>query len=227
MLTPILSQFDELVEKGIQVIPLWHNTKVPMCKGWTNWDKDASRETLQRWPEANIGILLGKVIDVEGDSRAANDKILSLIGNYPHPSYNSTKSIHHLFLNPDPKLNILKHRDIEFRAHKHQSVLPPSHHQGVHYQWTDVCEFPIPEMPESLYQFYKTIKKAKRRKVIKPGHIMVRCGKCAKKNFVHKKRFELELSVFKKLGDKWQCRYCRELDLRPICRVNRKYNKGD
>lgn len=225
-MTPILSQFDELVGKGLQVIPLWHNSKVPICKGWTNWDKNSSRETLQRYPEANIGLLLGVIIDVEGDSREANDKILSLIGDYPHPSYISTKSIHHLFSNPDPMLRILKYRDIEFRGHRHQSVLPPSHHQGVHYQWADSCEFPIPEMPEKLLQFYRNLKRGK-HKGVKPGYVMVRCAKCMKKNFIHKKRFSLELTVFKRLGCRWECHHCRELDLRPICRGNRKYNKGE
>lgn len=226
MLTPILRQFDELVGRGIQVIPLRFNSKVPMCKGWTTWDRQNARETLQRFPEANIGILLGNIIDVEGDSREANDRILNLIGDYPHPSYCSTKSIHHLFLNPDPTLKILKYRDMEFRGFKHQSVLPPSRHEGIHYQWTDSCEFPVPEMPKELLQFYRNLKKGKQR-IVKPGHVMVRCAKCGKKNFLHKKRFGLELTIFKRLAKKWECKQCRELDLRPFCRENRKYTKGD
>jgi len=226
MQTPILKQFDSLVDMGLQVIPLRFNSKIPMCKGWTTWNKTECRETLQRFPEANIGILLGQIIDVEGDSRQANNRILSLIKDYPHPSYTSTKSIHHLFLNPDPDLKILKYDDIEFRAHKHQSVLPPSHHQGIHYEWVDNSMFPIPEMPEELYRFYLKLKRGN-RKFIKPGNLMVRCILCGKKCFVNKKRFRLELDIFKRLGLRWQCQSCRELDLRPICRGNRKYLKGE
>lgn len=217
-MTKILDQFDQLVERGLQVIPIWTNSKVPMQKGWLNWNLQSCRETFQRYPESNMGLLLGDIIDVEGDSEAANDFLLDVIGDYPHPSYTSSRSIHHLFRNPDPDLRIIRHEDIEFRGHKHQSVLPPSHHQGISYNWRE-CNFPIPEMPKSLLKFYFNIKYGKRKK---RGHVGVWCAKCNSKVYIHKKRFNMELSVFKKLHTAWECKKCRVLDLRPICRMNSK-----
>lgn len=213
-----LEHFDELVNGGLQVIPLWENSKVPMCKGWTTWNKLQCREVVERYPEANIGLLLGDIVDVEGDSQSANDTIVELIGNYSHPCYMSTKSIHHLFLNPDPDLQIVKFQNIEFRGYKHQSVLPPSHHQGVSYEWINSC-FPIPEMPVRLSNFYRKIRDGKsNKKSIKSGYISIYCANCHKKSFIHKSRFNLELESFKKVHMKWECRKCRIVDIRSICR---------
>lgn len=213
--TPIVEQFDELVGYGLQVIPLWENSKAPMCKGWTIWNYRQNREVLQRYPDANIGLLLGDIVDVEGDSEYANRTILKLIGNYPHPCYKSTKSIHHLFVNPDPDLRIVKHQDIEFRGFKHQSVLPPSHHQGVSYEWVS-NQFPIPEMPIQLANFYRKLRDKKR--IIRPGYMPIRCAKCYKRSFINRQRFSLELEAFKKLQMPWECRKCRVIDVRPLCR---------
>lgn len=217
-----LVHFDELVDNGLQVIPLWENSKIPMCKGWTTWNKLQCREVIQRYPEANIGMLLGNIVDVEGDSQSANDTISNLIGDYPHPCYMSTKSIHHLFINPDPDLQIIKFQDIEFRGYKHQSVLPPSHHQGVHYEWINSC-FPIPEMPVRLSNFYRKIRdKTLNKKAKHIGCMSVYCANCSKKSFIHKTRFNLELESFKKVQMKWECRKCRIIDIRSICKDIRK-----
>lgn len=217
--TPIVHYFDELVENGLRVIPLWENSKIPMCKGWTTWTQRSNREVLERYPDANIGLLLGDVVDVEGDTEAANNYILDLIKDYPHPSYVSTKSIHHLFINPDPELTILKFKNIEFRGHSHQSVLPPSHHQGIFYEWVN-STFPIPPMPDRLLSFYQSLKKGK--KPIWSNYMTIRCGKCQTKSFINKKRFSLELKVFNKFYMNWECTKCRIIDVRHGCRELRK-----
>lgn len=217
----ILNHFDALTDRGLKIIALRENSKVPMCKGWTqNWDRDETREKLMRFPDANLGVLLGDIVDVEGDSEQANQEILELIGDYPHPAYQSTKSIHHLFRNPDPCLNHFRWGKMEFRGHGHQSVIPPSQHEGIVYRWLKQFKFPVPEMPERLQSFYFA-KKKKRKVVIKPGHMKIRCGRCEQTCYLHKKRFDLELQTFRLLDSKWECQDCRVIDLRPACRIIR------
>lgn len=218
----VLKHFDLLVEQGLKIIPLRENTKSPICKGWPNWDYSTNRSILQRFPNSNIGILLGDIIDVEGDSEEANKRINDLIGDYSHPSYTSFKSTHHLFKNPDPKLTIFKFEEIEFRGHRHQSVLPPSSlPNGVVYKWLRGSKFPIPEMPPKLLNFYRNLRRSKYSK-LKPNHLRVRCANCNKFSFIHQKRFDLELQALKTIGLRWKCQECREFDLRPMCRKIRK-----
>lgn len=215
----VLDYFDALTAKGLKIIPLKENSKAPLCKGWvSNWDREASREKLRIFPNCNIGLLLGEIIDVEGDDEQANRLIDDLVGDYPHPVYSSTKSKHHLFLSPDQNLRIFKVGQIEFRGHGHQSVLPPSNHQGVVYKWLQKFQFPVPDMPESLTNFYCKHRFGER---VKPGHIRVWCGECQEKRFLHRKRFNLELQVFRALDSKWLCHNCRPLDIRRACRLVR------
>lgn len=221
----LLDHFDALTSRGLKVIPLRENSKVPLCRRWTqDWNREESRAKLQMFPQANIGLLLGDIVDVEGDSEQANRIVVDLIGDYPHPAYTSTKSIHHLFLTPEPTLRIFKVGDIEFRGHGHQSVLPPSSHFGTAYKWLKSFQFPVPEMPEPLLAFYR---KHKLGRSIKPGHMEVPCAQCGKKCFLHHKRFDLELEAFHLLGSRWLCQSCRPIDLRPACRLLRRGVSGD
>lgn len=215
----ILEHFDALTERGLQVIPLWQNSKIPLCKSWTKeWDLGKNREKLQQHPEANIGVLLGEVIDVEGDSKHANDVILDIIEDYPHPCYQSSRSIHHLFQSPHRDLRIFKCGKIEFRGYGHQSVLPPSQHQGFHYRWISSSPFPVPPMPPKLWNFLQKRWGIKSQKKCKTNHKKVWCDVCDKKQYVHKKRLGLEIQVFQSLGQKWECQKCRTIDLRPLVR---------
>lgn len=210
--------FDLLVSQGLQVIPLWKNTKIPMLDEWTKrrWEQAAMRRRLERSPDANLGLLLGDIIDVEGDSPEANAIVTRLIGDYPHPCYKSTKSIHHLFLTPDPTLRRVVFQDIEFRGFGHQSVLPPSVIDDVRYQWLDNFKFPVPPMPDRLLSFYRKITTKKSR--LKPGHMKIACATCRESQFLHKKRFNLELMAFKERQLRWSCQECRTIDLRAACR---------
>ena len=140
-----------------------------------------------------------------------------MIGDYPHPLYVSTRSTHHLFITPDPKLKIFKFQNIEFRGYGHQSVLPPSEFYGKIYRWLSTAQFPVPGMPKRLLKFYHKITGFKDD--IKPTHIKIYCAKCRKKYFLHRKRWLLELKAFQQLSLKWECQKCRSVDLRPLCRV--------
>lgn len=222
----ILKVFDVLVGHNLQPIVLRPKSKIPVQKAWNEqWNEKSNRDLFKHIENANVGLLLGKVIDVEGDTLAANQTVSRLIGDYPHPSYRSRKSVHHLFLTPDPELRIVKYKGIEFRGQGHQSVLPPSvMEDGLSYEWINFT-FPIPEMPQALLSFFDNVRKKKQkgRVVIKPDHMYVSCAACRKKDFIHKKRFELELIAFQvDVNSGWHCHNCRKLDLRQRCREIRK-----
>jgi len=225
----ILKTFDIFVGNDLYPIALRSNSKIPIQKAWNeNWDEKSNRDLLKGVAGANIGLLLGKVIDVEGDTKKANQIVNRLIGDYPHPCYRSRKSIHHLFLNPDPELRIITHKGIEFRGFGHQSVLPPSQIDDVNYGWIHLA-FPIPEMPETLRSFFDNLrlKRKKAKALIKPEHMFVACAACRKKRFIHKRRFQLELIAFRELDTAWTCQDCRTVDLRDRCRQIRRVLKNN
>lgn len=216
-----LRHFDILSRYGLKAIPLRPCSKIPVCRGWTNYNPELARSLIERNPEYNVGILLGEIIDVEGDSEHANKTIINLIGDCPHPTYKSARSTHHLFQNPDPDLTILKFQQIEFRADRHQSAVPPSVMQdGVVYRWLEETVFPIPPMPERLLRFYHELQRT--RPALKPGHCKTTCFECQKQSYIHRKRLQLEITAFKGLGLRWTCHDCRKVDLRPLCRKLRK-----
>jgi hypothetical protein len=214
-----LKHFDLLCKHGMQVIPLLTGAKKPIQDGWQlGYDQAQCRAYFERNPSMNMGLRLGNIVDVEGDSPHANALVNDLIGDYPHPSYTSRKSIHHLFLTPDPKLARIVFQDVEFRGHKHQSVLPPSVVGEIQYKWKTVV-FPIPPMPDRLLGFFKKVQRKRVDKNhIKPGHMKLPCFTCRKDQFLHRKRFQEELAVFKSFGQPWQCQKCRAIDVRPMAR---------
>ena len=218
-----IEHFDYMVSKGFEVIPVHPGTKRPRLRRWQDvrYSSPEMRSLFERFPDSNLGLRLGEIVDVEGDTASANRKIAELIGDYRHPQYTSRRSSHHLFLSPDPDLRLQKKDGIEFRGHGHQSLLPPSSHAGVSYVWIDDAGFKIPAMPPRLLSYLRSISK-KRRRHIKPGHIACWCSTCGDRSVLHKKRWKLELSSFASLGEKWQCRSCRTVDLREACRALRR-----
>ena len=73
----ILKHFDILTKHNLKVIPLRENTKIPICKNWNvDWNLKNSRNKLTQMPNSNIGLLLGDIVDVEGDDEKANQTIL-------------------------------------------------------------------------------------------------------------------------------------------------------
>ncbi len=234
----IIEYFDCYVRLNLKPIAVYKESKVPVGKNWNLQYSSEYWRDLVKNGDYNIGILLGDIVDVEGDTDEANAAILEMIGGVSHPSYRSSKSIHHLFINPDKNLTRITHNGIEFRAYKHQSVVPPSFHiDGSDYRWIKDSKFPIPEMPKKLLDYYFEIKSKKSKPKIacrndnnvihrknknKKGYVKTHCNNCKKEFFTHKKRLILETQSFMSHGFNWQCRKCRPIDVREDCREIRK-----
>lgn len=228
-MTKILQYFDSYVRAGFKPIALYDSSKIPVEK---KWNSEWSTHRWRRYFESgsyNMGFLLGEILDVEGDTEEANSILTNLIGNTPHPHFQSHKSTHHLFLNPDKKLTRISRDGIEFRAFNHQSVVPPSTHDlGHDYRWLSGSCGTVPEMPKDLLKFYYDFKskyglkqKTKNKSSNKSGFEKTQCNKCCKLFFIHRKRLFLEVKAFKKLDQSWMCHKCRKHDLRQLCRVIR------
>jgi hypothetical protein len=231
----MLEWFDRYVAVGLRPIAVYRDTKRPVGDNWNkNWSVDRWRGYF-RTGGYNMGLLLGDIIDVEGDTPEANDLLERMIDGLPHPQFRSCKSVHHLFRNPDPNLTRFVCAGIEFRGHLHQSVAPPSvHESGVSYGWLTETKFPIPKLPDELLQFYLDNRKARpvRKKVekgppprrrTKSGHKRTQCRVCEGWFYVHKKRLILEVRSFREIyGLPWMCHGCRELDMRGHCRQLRR-----
>jgi hypothetical protein len=223
----LLKYFDLYTLKGMQIIPVYKNSKVPVGKNWNrNWNKEKCREMIATG-NYNLGILLGDIVDVEGDTPEANDLLTRMIDGLPHPMYRSSRSIHHLFINPDPHLTATRFQDIEFRGQLHQSVLPPSTHEdGTGYLWLRGTSLDIPDMPQELRDFY-----FKNRREVRPRYFFRRgpkplphglkkttCSCCGKVEVIHKKRLMLEVRAFAEHHLPWMCHCCRKMDVREACR---------
>ena len=172
-------------------------------------------------------MLLGDIIDVEGDSKEANDLLIKLIGDIPHPTFKSSKSIHHLFKNPLPNINRFVYGKIEYRAYGHHSVVPPSTHEsGSSYEWLNHNRLVFPELPKQLIDFYEQNKKekykTKPKDKCKLNHCKTECKICKQYFYIHKKRLFLEVKAFQELGVLWSCRKCRKNDIRDLCRKVRQ-----
>lgn len=213
--------FDLYVQTGLQVIALYPETKIPIGNNWNGpWNAKRNRELFAQVPNANMGVLLGNIVDVEGDTVEANEYLAELIGETAHPNYLSSRSHHHLFLSPDPQLTRVVFDGIEFRGHRHQSAIPPSvHRDGNPYLWLGKTKFPVPPMPEKLLHIYEQqLRKAQPKHRLKPGHTKRSCSGCGEFEYLHKARLRLEITAFRELGLSWFCHDCRTVDVRDACR---------
>jgi hypothetical protein len=233
-----LKYFDLYVTAGLKPIAVYKETKQPVGYNWNrNWNPEKWREYFQDDNDLySMGILLGNIVDVEGDTEEANKMLFDLVGDIPHPMYKSSRSIHHLFQTPDLTLTKSTYQGIEFRGFLHHSVVPPSIHiSGSQYKFLRGTKFPIPEMPLELMRFYfdhkiKSIKPRTPKKVVKkkPGYINTQCKICYKTTEIHKKRLSLEVQAFQFYGLPWNCHKCRKIDVREDCRrIRKEMEHGD
>jgi hypothetical protein len=205
-----------------KVIPIFSRSKIPVTKKWNGkYNREWSRSYVSANPMCNIGLLLGDIVDVEGDTPEANALLIDMLKGHDHPTYQSSKSVHHLFKSPDHKLTCLKFGGVEFRGHKHYSVIPPSIHAwGIDYKWLVTPECGIPEMPQALRELYENNKKKCYK--LKPEFTSQNCKSCGKNQVIHDKRLKLELKAFQLHGCQWTCRNCRKIDVRETCRMMRR-----
>lgn len=201
---------------GYNIIPLYYNTKIPMFKNWYKLNSNQQIADILD-TEVNFGMILGDVVDIEGDSQSANDFIDNMFHNTPHPIFESNKSRHHLFRSRFKKLSRIVVGGVEYRGHKHQSVIPPSKHEaGVKYKWiSDICSFDcLPLLPNFIEDIIisnlpkNKNHKNKKRAGCKPGHVQAYCDKCKSQKYLHEVKFLKEKEFFTLRGQKWMCRTC-------------------
>lgn len=200
--------FDRLHDHGLKPIALQSGRKSPLAKGWSKDYNFSRQKVLATSRRGNIGILLGDVVDVEGDDDYCNEKIDRLTAGVPHPIYQSNKSRHHLFQNPKGLVRHLFYGNIEIRGHGHQSVVPPSKIDDIRYSWVNF-DAPIPPMPQPLLSFCFFLLSFKPRKKFK-YFVFPRCLICNQVLHVHRRLFQFEMLVFDELNQPWSCIHCRE-----------------
>lgn len=214
-----LSFFDRYIQMGWEIIPILPGSKIPFVKGWNKtYDRQRTRDYIASHLQCNLGLRLGAILDVEADTPRANRTLERLVRGYPHPMYQSEKSTHHLFTNPDSTLTRLTIHGIEFRAYRHQSLVPPSVNQnGVVYRWLSWPDGPLPAVPEALINLYNHHTKMLQGSKV-PYAASPTCSHCGRQFRMHVNRYRLEKRAFRKLEQAWQCQKCREIDIRSICR---------
>lgn len=166
----------EYAERGWRVVPLHGHDKRPRVKAWQNAatdDAEVIEGWWQRWPDSNVGIVLGEhsgIIDIECDDEKAEAALLKLFdGEFPvTPTYSASRGKHRLFKwskeIPFQNKALFKIGKLEIRTGNGelgaQSVFPPSiHPSGKKYTWLvspDECD--VAELSEvviaklSVYQ---------------------------------------------------------------------------
>lgn len=204
-----LEYYDLYSKIGWKIIPLFPKSKQPMKKNWYK-DFEDNRKIIEANPNCNLGLALGKIIDIESDDGKGNLILDKILKDIPHPIFKSSRSIHHLFLNRNIKY--FKFKGIEFRGYRHLSVIPPSiHNDGTPYKWLKQAVFNLSHLPKALYELYNPNN-------LQPGHTQMKCSVCHNMKFIHKKRLGKEKKAFNELKLPWQCQKCRKIDVRPLCR---------
>ena len=139
--------------------------KHPIFKGWqkeASADRKVIDEWAQKFPQANIGVLLGAdsgIIDIEFDDEAGRQTADRLLSDIRTPTYRSgSRSVHRLFRwrGDLPGGAVVKIAGLEIRtgndAKGAQSVVPPSiHRTGKLYEWTITPQaVHVAELPASI-----------------------------------------------------------------------------
>ena len=216
--------FSYYIELGYQPILLAPKSKSPILRDWNKkYDPKPYFTLLKNRVQYNMGFLLGKIVDIEGDTPEANEFLNKIFYDYIHPSFRSYKSTHHIFKCRDNyNLKRFASKGIEIRNRQHQSVVPPSQHEQMaeSYAWTsppvEYTEIPVfDEILESKIKRFCGLSNS----IIKPNHQKVWCANCRNQKFINGNRFNQELSLFKSMGLPWTCHKCREVDLRPLIRT--------
>ena len=141
----------EYLTKGLSVIPLQPKGKKALI-GWTEFQNRKATEKevdawFSQWPEANIGIVTGKVsriIVIDVDSEEAMKLVKNK--NMPEtPMVKTSKGYHFYCKYKEGVRNFQTRADlpgIDLRAEGGYVVAPPSIHESGHiYSWEEGKEF--------------------------------------------------------------------------------------
>ncbi len=137
--------------------------KKPIYGGWPDLRPKEQQlvEIFEGQPHLGIGLNLGPsgLVDIEGDSPQAEAILDDLCQGLEFPCWRSRRSTHRLFRSTE---GISHHRiadlEIEFRAERHQSVLPPTQFRpgGTTYEWiVDPFDVAAPPVPPKIVEFFK------------------------------------------------------------------------
>lgn len=152
-----------LVSLGQQPVIVPAGEKGPKYKGWERRSYTAD-EIHKKFVShmGNVGILLGKVIDIECDNEQAATDLVELFDGDPPTTvcFQSTKGKHYLFLADDRLKAIgkatMKWKEVEVRLgtaggrRGAQSLLPPSSTNGKTRAWINDLATPFAALPEAV-----------------------------------------------------------------------------
>lgn len=117
--------------------------KHPRLTGWQHQatsDEATLCGLFQRFPESNIGIRLGAIVDIEYDNPQGEATTNELLSDCFTPTWQSSRGKHRLFLSPGILQTKVDFRGLEIRlagnSEALQSVVPPSiHASGLQLHW--------------------------------------------------------------------------------------------
>lgn len=138
----------EYARLGWKIVLLHPKNKRPIGEAWqvkATDDEESLSDQFDKWPDANIGLLLGPasgVIDIEFDDDQGRLTAEQLFHDCFTPTYKSSRSTHRLFRwsgdLPDVQKVLIEGLEVRIGGGDKaaQSVLPPSRHPtGSHYVW--------------------------------------------------------------------------------------------
>jgi hypothetical protein len=157
-------------EFGWRLVPV--QGKRPVWDGWPDYYPTTGTMVRILTSDARLGIGLNLggsgLIDIEADTPEGEMLLDDLCEGLVFPCWRSQQSKHRLFRDhKDVGYIKIEPFKIEFRADRHQLVLPPSLHPSarVHYRWlVNPNDVPPPELPEHVVEFYN-------ERVGKPGNV--------------------------------------------------------
>jgi len=167
----LLSAALELANRGFSIIPLEPRNKKPLV-GWRDYQIERPNEKqIQQWwnswPDANIGVVCGKVsnlivLDVDGES---GFETLSQNGFYPeeHPTVTvkTNRGKHYYYRHPQKEISSFHFQGGDVKADGGYVVAPPSiHPSGDKYEWlSSPVESILADPPEALLSILRTAQK--------------------------------------------------------------------
>ena len=134
--------------------------KKPLFGGWPDFHPNVEHlaATFEFRGDAGLGVNLGAsaLIDLEADTPEGEKVLADLCQGIECPCYQSRRSVHRLYQAHD-EVTYLKVAGlvIEFRAGRHQSVVPPSVIDGTEYRWrVNPFDCPPPPISERILGYY-------------------------------------------------------------------------